>query len=252
MFIFKKKNLDIKNKTNELEDSFKKDRLFFHDIINHTHGLLLFLGVKETCGKSLELADIELLQKEIKTLQCLIVDHYHMKHKNLPNNRDWVDFEFIQNGINHLLQTYLAKAEVKLTYSGPSNLKGEFHYPSFFRMMNNIIKNISESQALAVEVSVRQSLEGLYIETKNAMGEWSEGEGRRGEKAFYISERLSRVILEEKNSHHHSLGLESIYHLAEECGGNFNFEIKDHHWFNNLFIPNRDYKNNINIDKKTA
>jgi len=33
------------------------------------------------------------------------------------------------------------------------------------------------------------------------------------------------------------LGLESIHHLASECGGVFDFEIANDIWINRIFLP---------------
>jgi hypothetical protein len=77
---FKTKSLKETPQTNEGD---LKEKLFFHDIINQTHGLLLFFGQKELSQESIEGHELKMLASEIKTLQSLIRDHYNFRHKNL-------------------------------------------------------------------------------------------------------------------------------------------------------------------------
>ena len=88
VFSFKKKKNKIPKKIDSaISESLVfpdlKDRLFFHDVVNQTHGLLLFLMHKEVNKEGLEFEEVQMIEKEIRTLQSLLQDHYNFKHKNL-------------------------------------------------------------------------------------------------------------------------------------------------------------------------
>lgn len=237
MFSLKKKLL---NQTAELPDNDLKERLFFHDIINLTHGLILYLHTKESSGSSIKTDEAKMISNEIKTLQSLVRDHYDFKHKNLVQTLDWVPFSYAQLAFNHLAQTYLANKIVTTSFNvlGTKNDDNLIYYPSFYRILNNLIKNISESHSTHVFFEFKFDELGLTMISKNEMKISNEKE---------IPEHLARVILDEKLQTE-GLGLESIYHMAEENGGHFNFEITSGVWINKLFLPSSKNK----TDKKAA
>ena len=239
MFSFKKKSeQNIYNQTD------MKEKLFFHDLINQTHGLLLFLNHKEMTGEGVSRDEVQLIEKEIKTLQSLIRDHYNFKHKNLVQTYDWVPFSYAKLAFTNLSQTYFQDVSVNATFT----IKGDhveedlIYYPSFYRILNNLIKNISEATPLKVEFNFVLDDKGLYVETKNLM--------RRDHNN--TSESLAQVILHEESSKVASLGLDSIHHLAHEHGGTFSFEIENLTWTNKLFLPTQKSGIKIKTDKIAA
>jgi len=242
VFSFKKKQSS--SKENNLEDPKDlKEQLFFHDLINQTHGLLLFLNSKMMSGKDIDQSEVMMMEKEIKTLQSLIRDHYNFKHKNLVQTYDWVPFSYAKLAFGHLCQTYLLNVEVKTVFEITASDDDLIHYPSFYRIMNNLIKNISESHCTHVDFLFMCSYAGLKIETKNVMNV------RKGD---HSSEYLAQVILNEKVTPIKSLGLDSIHHMAEDNGGHFSFEIKDNHWINKIFLPVKNPRSQKISDKIPA
>lgn len=239
MFSFKKKSEQNIHNQNDM-----KEKLFFHDVINQTHGLLLFLNHKEMTGEGVSRDEVQLIEKEIKTLQSLIRDHYNFKHKNLVQTFDWVPFSYAKLAFTNLSHTYLQDISVNATFT----INGEYveedliYYPSFYRILNNLIKNISEAMPLKVEFNFVLDDKGLYIETKNQLKKDLED----------TSESLARIILNEESSPAASLGLDSIHHLAFEHGGTFNFEIENHTWTNKLFLPTQKSGIKIKTDKIAA
>lgn len=232
MFSFKKKQaFDL----NSFDASDMKERLFFHDIINHTHGLVLFLHQKELQKENIKVEEVKMISDEIKTLQSLIRDHYDFKHKNLVQTLDWVPFSYAKIAFNNMCQTYLTDKKLITTFdvieaTGAENL---LYYPIFYRILNNLVKNISESNASLVNFEFRFDEFGLEVISKNEMRVNGENE---------LPEHLARVILNENNPKIVGLGLESIHHLAEENGGTFSFEITDSVWINRLFLPSSKIK----------
>lgn len=237
MFSLKKK---LSNQTEVKGDHDLKERLFFHDIINLTHGLILYLHQKESTKESIAPDEVKMISNEIKTLQSLISDHYNFKHKNLVQTFDWVPFSYAKLAFNNLAQTYLNDKSVTTSFD-ITGVKGDeslIYYPSFYRILNNLIKNISESNSTHVFFEFIITEAGLQMTSKNEMKVSNEKE---------IPEHLARVILNEK-AKIEGLGLESIHHMAEENGGNFSFEIVDRMWINKLFLPSSKNKS----DKKAA
>lgn len=179
--------------------------------------------------KGIDHAEVLMMEKEIKTLQSLIRDHYKCNHKNLVQTYEWVPFSYAKLAFTSLCHTYLENVEIKSEYRLHGHDEDELlYYPAFYRIMNNLIKNISESYCPHVEFTFTINSSGLFIETKNLMNK------AQGDDS---SEYLARVILDEKNSAIKSLGLDSIHHTAEEHGGSFSFEINNNVWINKIFLP---------------
>lgn len=235
MFTLKKKSPSTAhNKPLPLEGDLK-ERLFFHDVINHTHGLLLYLGQKEIDKEDVPAADLKMLVGEIKTLQSLIRDHYNFRHKNLAVTLDWVPFSVAKLSFAQLSATYMGDMNVSSSFKmeGPSVESAQIYYPCFYRIMNNLVKNIAEARVESVEFEFFLKDTGLFIKTKNYMKKTDEGN---------LPEYLSQVILAENVTPIQGLGLESIHHLAEENGGSFSFEIFENTWVNRLFLPTKAVK----------
>ncbi len=67
--------LNFKSKSEVIIED-QKNRMFFHDIINHTHGILLFLEQKKDYSKQIDEKEISLLLHEVKLMQTLISEHF--------------------------------------------------------------------------------------------------------------------------------------------------------------------------------
>jgi hypothetical protein len=243
MFWFKKKD----QLEHILNDHDKRERLFFHDIVNLTHGLILFFNQRQSINKVISVEEIQMLEKEVRTLQSLIKEHYQYKHKNLPNTYDWVPFNIAEIAVRSLIQTYLPEESVQ-TYIHKSFLEEEnsvVYFPVFYRIMNNLIKNMAEAKTSEVHIYFNFTELGLAIETKN--------QSKSTQDFKNISDKLSLLILEENPVQKDGgLGLESIYHLALECGGKFDFEISNNYWINRIFLPAPEKKNAQQIGPKKA
>jgi hypothetical protein len=195
----------------------KRERLFFHDIINLTHGLILFFNQRQNSKKGIEPSEIQMLEAEVRALQSLIKDHYHYKHKNLTNDDDWISFEVSEIAMKSLIQNYLPTANVQILKSGTPSGGPVIYFPIFYRTMNNLIKNMAEAGAREVHIHFNFEENGFSIQTKNQ-----------------IPERKIQVI--------DGIGLESIRLLLEDCGGQFEFESTKDWWINRLFLPYPEYQ----------
>lgn len=241
MFLIKK------NESNELDDTQKRERLFFHDIINQTHGLILFLGQKRSTKKKIEISEIEDLEKEVRTLQSLIKDHFHFKHKNLPNAMDIVPFSVAQVALMNLIETYLDKKSVQVFihqkgYLAPEqsiNVKENalVNFPIFYRIMNNLIKNMAEAKSQEVHFVFDFDQKGFHIETRNSINSKLQAE---------------RIVDEKSQDKNEGLGLESIHFLSNASGGHFEFEIEKNFWVNRITLPKVSMEISANDDVKKA
>ena len=239
MFSFKNKII------NNLEEQIDlKEKLFFHDLINHTHALLLFLNQKKANGQGILSTEVHLLEKEIKTIQSLISDHYDFKHKDLIQTFDWVPFSYAKLAFAGLSNSFLSEMVVNATFTiqGETVEEDLIYYPCFYRILNNLIKNISESKCEEVEFSFLLNEKGIYIETKNSLKKSSTDS----------SEGLARVILEKEINTIKSLGLDSIHHQAHDNLGTFSFEIENNQWINKVYLPTKSSITVIKTNKIAA
>ena len=234
--IAKKKFILLDQESNnevENEESFL-NRLFFHDVINHTHGLLLFLNQKEIQNKNFSKEDYHLLKNEIKTLQNLLKDHFKMGHKNLIYDPQELSSEDIKKMMTYLISIYLPSQNVNFSFDVKDGDEKVFYFSSkyIYRICSNLLKNISEALAhkkeSLVQISLAINSQGLVIETHNSLPHALEKD---------LPEYLEKIILDEATSKFEGLGIESINNLTNECHGTFQFEIIQNDWVNKIFLP---------------
>ncbi|PIK15639.1 GHKL domain-containing protein [Halobacteriovorax sp. JY17] len=221
-----------------------KERYFFHDIINHTHGLGLFLETKMSEKKGLSPLDTSRVADEIKLFQTLIRDHFGYSHKDLGSNSEFVNFEFAKMGLFNLVENFLGgdhidchmifKGDIASDFSYQESKRVMVHYPTFHRVMNNLIKNISEEKSKLIEFTFDYAKEGLHITVKNKILSLKENDS-------YLERELEDIILE-SNVHslqerRSGLGLESIHSLVTEVDGSFHFSIEGEYWVSEIFLP---------------
>ncbi|MBT3585062.1 MAG: GHKL domain-containing protein [Halobacteriovoraceae bacterium] len=230
-----------------------KERFFFHDLINHTHGVNLFLGHRIHSKESLGIEDCENLLKEVKLIQSLIKDHFGYGHKNLLGTYENVHFEVAKEGLVNLVQTYLPDhlVQTHFTFIGKIGEKAAaeekmscmVHYPVFYRIFNNLIKNVSEQNSDEVELLFDYQEEGLFCTVKNKILHLKDQSN--------LAENLSKIILESYPKEFYEdggVGLESIGALCESKGGHFHFALEGDFWVNKLFLPNP----NLSVQEEAA
>lgn len=197
------------------------ERLFFHDLINLTHGLLLFLSNKKASGRNVEVHEIAAIEQEIKTLQLMLKDHYRMKHKNLNEESDWLSLKDIRPALTGLLETYLGQKQIPYSLTmAPDSESKMVYLPAFYRIMNNLIKNMSEAETTHAQIDLLLDNGSLLIETKNKVSKDK------------VADKGARSL--------EGLGLESIRLLALENGGSFSHESVNQLWCNHIVLPVRE------------
>lgn len=222
----------------------KEDRFFFHDVMGVTHGMGLFIGQKINNRSGITFEEAISLQNEIKTMQSMIIDHYGIKHRNNPESYDVVEFDMAKTSLFNLIKNYFPDDEFQCHFyfegliSDNSNLSQKslckVHLPSFYRIMNNLIKNISESGAKNVDFTFNYDLEGLKINIVNSLY-------REKSRNYELAGQLSDMILNSENNVQdevRGIGLESVSSICASLGGRYEFRIDDGHWISEVFLPN--------------
>jgi hypothetical protein len=217
-----------------------RERIFFHDLINQTHSMGLLIGHKIKEQEVLELKDLESLKSEIETMQSILKDHYNLSHKNLVTMDDYIDLEKARAMTYKLLENYLGGLEFHVVFLGhlfdEENLKKySVYYPTFIRIITNLVKNISETSSKRAEIIFDLEESYLKLVVKNQIYSL-EGVPREENLGEMIEDNILRGS--DLDEHHVTgLGLESIMNLAEEVGGTFSFKVDNGHWVNEVRLP---------------
>lgn len=233
-----------KQHSSEHGDKESKDKYFYHDLINMTHGLNMYLGHKVSGGKSLDYNEVKTLRNEIKMIQSLVKDHYKYGHKNLFGTYEYVSFGFAKDSIKKMITGYLPEnlVETHFVYKGEisegvdyeTSEKCLVHFPSFYRIMNNLVKNMAEDQTKEAEFVFNYDESGLTITAKSKVF-------KLGDDHENLAKDLSAIIMSNdkysSDDKANGLGLKSIANLCEEQGGEFSFAIEDGFWVNSIKLP---------------
>ncbi len=225
-------------------DRDRDDRLFFHDIINQTHGINLMLSNRISKGVGVDSTECRDLMGEIRIIQAQIKDHYKFSHKNLVNNYEYVSFDFARRWIERTVDSFLPTGLVESTFvyrglvsptaSKEEKKKAVIHYPSFSRILTNLIKNISEVKAHDVYLEFEYDGSGLLCTVKNKVFD-QEG------NVVNLEHKLRESILNSSRNpvlkNESGIGLESISSICREQGGDFHFYLEDGYWVNKVFLP---------------
>lgn len=231
-----KKVLSFKSKSEVLEEE-KNNRIFFHDLINHTHGILLFLNQKITYNNGATAEELELLNHEVKLMQTLIKDHFKLEHKNIKVKNNWVPFSELEQSIELLLKIYFpssvkismeTKGKIAFYETLETKKQALIHYPAMYRIMNNLIKNMAEAHATEMSFYFEYTDQAFIIETKNKLGPKIDKTN--------IVDYLSQAILKEDEPQK-GIGLDSIHEIVTTMNGKFHFDIQDGIWINKIEIP---------------
>jgi signal transduction histidine kinase len=208
------------------ENKNNKDRFFFHDLINQTHGISLYLEEKH----SLDNTEISALKNEIKILESLIQNHFGFKHKNLEPNILHETYEkqsqSIQEAILKFSKIFHLKFKIQLDLNCLQEEVRMIEKVPLYRILNNLIKNIAEAKATQADFLFEFRIDGLNITTVNKI----------------VDQKTTSMPNE-------GLGLLSMAALADEAGGFYQYEIHENDWVNLVYLP---YKNSTSIKKIAA
>lgn len=224
----------------------ERDRFFYHDMINQTHGLLLFLKQEYAKGRGVTPDDQLRIIQEVETMQNLLSDHFKLDHKNIKSENEFKSFEQVKSSLFALMNHYLLSQQVSthLVFKGlideerpiSQRLECLVHFPIFYRIMNNLIKNSYEHKVSEVEIIFDYQETGLFLTMKNPLQ-------KQVDDMAPLEKALGHLILHDTESssvtshQKQGLGLESVAALAESVGGSFQCCIEEGHWINQVFLP---------------
>jgi len=211
--------------------AFEREKFFFHDLINHTHALSLWVANKISQQEKLESTELAPLYQEIKNLQTLIQDHYQLHHKDL-NPKKYISVAQLQAELQALLKNFLGekaqRVQLKLVESQVAQ-DYEVYFPLWMRLLTNMVKNLSEHKACEILFEFVLKNEGLLLLTSNRVEKLSSDDDD-------FEEKMQSRMREIKDGEG-ALGLESIQYLTEISGGTFKFEFESGHWKLEIFVP---------------
>lgn len=237
------------------KDRLKEDRMFFHDIINHTHALNLFLQQKVSSDAQMQEDEIYALMNEVKSMQSLVSDHFGFKHKNLLSTLNWVELDFALLGFHRMTHNLLPhQIEINISQLGQldrtkydrSRVKLFVHYPTFIRVCTNLIKNIAEQHPKEAFFEFYADESNLKVVFKNKMGHLH---SVSKDLEYALSDNILSADHIEQSDH---LGLESVQSLCQDNGGSFEFSIEDGFWSATVVLPLNETDQISDFHKKAA
>ena len=232
------KSGESKFNNNDLENNIL-DRMFFHDVINHTHALLLFLRSKKS-NQTMSSEEIQSLVVEIKLLQETIHNHYGFNHKNLGKNEVMVSFHIAMGRVYNLVDSYFVKNEsVTFEFRGMVSDTSDLDVIrtckidiiSFHRVMTNLLKNAYEAGSDEIICIFDYQEDGLHFKVLNSLNRFSQNK-------MNLEKDLGQFILHSDMKASDHLGLESITKICQENGGSFHFSIDNGYWKSECFLAN--------------
>lgn len=232
---YRKKNLEG-NKTDIPSHPINRERYFFHDVINHTHGINLMLRARVMKNRGLTYEETISLVTEVSALQSLVQDHYGLGHKNIVDNWEWKKFSFLKNSTYNLVENFLPPHQVECFFNFKGSLEegGEFDpeisFVAFQRIMTNLIKNSAEAKATRVEITFEGLENGVKINVKNDVY-------RKRPVGYELGMSLARMIQGHREERYEGVGLEAVESLCQEWGGSFQFFIHEGTWVSEVVLP---------------
>ncbi|HAZ12656.1 MAG: hypothetical protein A2X86_11340 [Bdellovibrionales bacterium GWA2_49_15] len=235
------------------------DRLFYHDLINHLHGMGLFL--ESYSQKAGELTDIQIknLMQELQLTQRMVEDFFDWPHKNKINVKTGpaVTLCDLRPLIDHYLDIYCRSQgmNVALEWKGdlapsrPETKQREctVHGHAFVRIITNILKNIFDGRAGQVSVSFEGEAGQLFVLIKNTKFHTSHDLSDGRELANLILKNAAEPGGSMQADGH---GLDSIDELCQSLGGQFKFYLEDGWWYTQIHLPY--FSDSVSSEKEIA
>ncbi|MBI2520956.1 MAG: GHKL domain-containing protein [Bdellovibrio sp.] len=222
------------------------ERLFYHDLINHLHGMGLFL--ESYSHKPNDLTDIHVrnLLQELQMTQRMVEDFFAWPHKNKINVKSGLTVTLcdLRPLMDHYLDIYCRSQGMEVTVewkgdlaqSRPESKQREctVHGHAFVRIMTNILKNIFEGHSSKVCLTFEGEARQLFVLIKNTKFHTSHDLRDGKELANLILKNAAEPGgLGQDDGH----GLDSIDELCQTLGGQFKFYLEDGWWHTRIHLP---------------
>jgi hypothetical protein len=195
-------------------------------------------------------------------MQRLLSDHFKLAHKDIKLEDEFKSFDQAKSSLFALINHYFLSQEVSthLIFEGyidekrplSDRLECLVHFPVFYRIMNNLIKNAYEHNVGEVELHFDYQSDGLRIKMKNPLY-------KQFQHNTPLEKTLGLLILHDANQNNsvesdqqEGLGLDSAAALAESVGGYFECRIEEGVWISQVFLPRPEGQVSHKHHKKAA
>lgn len=183
-----------------------KEKFLFHDLLNHTHGISLFLENRQK--KGLTPTETISLSRELESFQNILEEHF----KKTPHDeKNIIKISEVLNHVKSLGEQFLNGINCEIKTNGTFE-EDQIYFNEFFRAMGNIFKNVADSHSSFCEIIIENQANGISIIVKNR---YSQKFKRQGS----------------------GFGLKSTQELLEKIGGIFCFYSQDGLWVSRIYIP---------------
>lgn len=229
-------------------------RLFFHDLINNTHSISLYLTHKISQNENISAEEAKYILNEVKLMQQLLREFFGHSHKNLNRSNDFLSFRDIKDSVEHLMNNYFSGSsaikwaiEYKGEYAESFDQQRKYILPTtaFNRILTNLIKNISEVKTDDVKIIFEYGVRGLTLIAKNKVFSLNGENNNSAEnlKQLILSKRTNGKI--KRNS---GIGLESVYSLCNDLRGDFDFFLEGDYWVYIVYLPINQNEDGVNLN----
>ncbi len=239
------------NRRDKGQNSVLEERYFFHDAINHTHGLSLYFKNKIIQGNDLKPEEMMSVLSEIQSWQDLMHSHFGMGHKNLNPlaNIDLKELGLINEDFKRINSYYFDPEVFPLHF----HYKGLFKEHDFLfkeiklsglpllRIYTNLIKNCSEAHSRQIEVIQECTYHEYKLTLKNEIP-------KAKNTGYDLSKTLEKKIASDLKNSTSGYGLESIESLVGELKGEFHFHWEGNIWVSEITIPHHSDLSHLNKD----
>jgi len=218
------------------------EKLFFHDLINHTHGLLLSLESRRDQATDKEAREqFGHFAHEIEKLQLLVQDHYKYHHKNLKGLKPYLKVSELEAEAHRIFENYLPAPDWNIHWHGDVSFDGELPAATFVRIITNLAKNMAESHAMEGEIHLSTNPDQLVIKTRNRISKEYRPDPSAPWKHHALNDQFREL----------GSGLKSIHRQCQSLKGQFLFVVEGEYWVNKLTIPLK-FSSISKLDKKAA
>lgn len=223
-----------------LGDDLNKERYFFHDVINHTHGMNLLLRARMMKNIGLSPEETRAFSGELFALQSVIKEHFGLAHKNMERLDSHIPFREFKKNIINVVESFFPDNETEFHFNFTGTVSGESKAEPFVpfvplhRILTNLIKNCAEANANKIEITFCGDELGLTITVVNDLAKLE----RRG---YELGNSLAQIIQngdrDQDGQDLGGLGLEAVASLCTDWGGHFDFSLSHDYWTSIVRIP---------------
>lgn len=184
----------------------ENEKYLLHDLLNHTHGISLFLENRQ--NKGLSAKETSNISRELGSLQDILENHF-LGGSNSEKNV--LKLSEVLGQVKSLCEEFLSGIKFDVKTNGDF-VEGQISFNEFLRSLGNVLKNVAESNSSYCEILIENQDNGISIIVKNT---------------------FSRNIKKLGSG----IGLKSTQELLEKVGGLFCFYTHENLWVSRIYLP---------------